>query len=91
MSRQLLLALPLISALAGSALAQSTTVVTILMPQVDQQTIHASVVSAGPTATAYLLECPPGADSLDCGIGTNFRVTEGPSTLEYHMTGGDDL
>lgn len=91
MSRQILLALPVISSLAGSSLAQSTTVVDVLIPQVDQQTIFASVVSVGPDATAYSLACPPDTDSTDCGIGGGFLVTAGPTTAGWHIVLEDSL
>jgi hypothetical protein len=91
MSRQILLALPVIAGLAGSSLAQSTTVVDVLIPQVDQQTILASVVSVGPDATAYSLACPPDTDATDCGIGGGFFVTAGPTTAGWHITIEDSL
>lgn len=86
MSRQILLGLPLISALAGAVSAESTTVVDLILPMVDQQTILASVVTADATATSYVLNCPPDADANDCGIGTGFTVFEGPSTLGWKLS-----
>lgn len=91
MAQRILLALPLLSALAGSSLAQSTTVIDLVIPQVDQQTILASVVSVGPTATEYALSCPTNEDDTECGLGVGFLVKEGPSTMEFHLTSGPEL
>ncbi|KAK4157343.1 hypothetical protein C8A00DRAFT_29771 [Chaetomidium leptoderma] len=71
---------------AGLAAAQSTSVVTILMPMADPQSIEASVVSAGPTATSYHITCPTGFSPGDCGLGDGIDLLYGPSTMAYTMT-----
>ena len=77
-----------VSLLTGAALAQSPPLptVTLILPQIDAQTILAEVLSEGPTATEYFLACPTGEDAVDCGLGHGATVIEGPSTLEWHMT-----
>lgn len=80
----------LLPALAGLSLAATTSVIWIIMPEVEQRTIEASVISVGPTATSYFLACPTGEDSLDCGLGAGIRLLEGPSTMEWHMTVPED-
>lgn len=67
--------------------AQSTSVVEILNPFGDKQTLHASVISAAPTATRYLLKCPSGADSNDCGVPPDgVQIFYGPSTFGYTLS-----
>ncbi|KAL2129513.1 hypothetical protein VTI74DRAFT_7663 [Chaetomium olivicolor] len=76
---------------AGLAAAQSTTIANIFLPMVDAQMIVASVVSAGPTATAYALRCPAGADPNECGLGDeSITVFCGPSTMTYAFSMGDN-
>ncbi|AEO60660.1 hypothetical protein MYCTH_2129788 [Thermothelomyces thermophilus ATCC 42464] len=70
---------------AGLAAAQLS-VVTVVLPQFDQQAIDASVIAAAPTATTYRLNCPPGADSSDCGMPDEFEFVYGPSTFAYTMS-----
>jgi hypothetical protein len=33
--------------------------------------------------TTYLLNCPNGEDSTDCGIPPGFTLVEGPSSMAY--------
>ncbi|KAL2176809.1 uncharacterized protein P884DRAFT_260296 [Thermothelomyces heterothallicus CBS 202.75] len=75
---------------AGLAAAQSS-VVTVLLPQFDQQAIDASVIAAAPTATTYRINCPPGADSSDCGVPDEFEFVYGPSTFAYTMSMGKTM
>jgi hypothetical protein len=39
------------------------------------------------TATTYLISCPPGSDSNNCGYGGGATVIEGPSTLQMVIGG----
>ncbi|KAK4160758.1 hypothetical protein QBC43DRAFT_324900 [Cladorrhinum sp. PSN259] len=70
--------------LAAVTAAQRTTV-TLLLPLGDTQTIFGSVIAANPTATTYSVNCPPGMDSNDCGLGTGLRVISGPKTVSVDM------
>ncbi|KAK4143361.1 uncharacterized protein C8A04DRAFT_37554 [Dichotomopilus funicola] len=71
---------------SGLAAAQSTSVVDILLP-FGEQTLLASVISAAPTATTYLLACPSGADSNDCGVPSEgVEIFYGPSTFGYTLS-----
>lgn len=78
----------LVTALTAStpAFAQSSSVVNLILPAVDAQTIVGSVINAGPTATTYAVSCPSGTDDADCGLGPGLSVVQGPSTLEIHET-----
>ncbi|KAI5459418.1 hypothetical protein BGZ63DRAFT_361906 [Mariannaea sp. PMI_226] len=49
----------------------------LLLPDIfDPQPLVPKVLGAGPAATTYLLNCPPGTDSNDCGT-YNMSVTLG--------------
>ena len=39
------------------------------------------------TATTYLISCPPGTDTNDCGYGAGATVIEGPSTVQMVIGG----
>ncbi|KAL2148482.1 hypothetical protein VTH82DRAFT_2036 [Thermothelomyces myriococcoides] len=73
----------------GLAAAQSS-VVTVLLPQFNPQAIDASVIAAAPTATTYRLNCPPGADSSDCGVPPEYELVYGPSTFGFTVAIEDD-
>ena len=74
----------LVTAFLGMAHAQSTSVVSLIVPFVDKQSLVASVRSVDATATEYLVQCPPDTDSSDCGLGTaGVIIKEGPSTIEF--------
>lgn len=89
--------LPLLAASAGSVLAQSasasssasSSVVDIILPMLEPQTIMGSVVGVDATATTFFLTCPTDAVSLQCGLGKGLEVVEGPEVLEVHMTQAD--
>ncbi|EHK43382.1 uncharacterized protein TrAtP1_001375 [Trichoderma atroviride] len=73
-------------ALASGALAAQSTTVGLLLPYADIQTIDASIIGADSTATTYLVGCPKGEDSSDCGFATSQTITQGPSTWIYTAT-----
>ncbi len=82
------------AALVRPALADPSTVVSLLLPYFDQQTVLGSVIAAGPTATSYFIKCPDATDqqsAQDCGIGTGLTIVQGPSTLEIHLTDSDSV
>lgn len=86
--------LSLLAALAGCSYAAtssasanaSTTVIDILLPMLDSQTVMASIEGVDATATSYFLTCPTSESSLDCGLGSGMEVVEGSSVLEVHYT-----
>lgn len=83
--------LAVMSALAGSALAQSTTVASLYLYGFEGDNLVASVVAAAPEATTYFVGCAPGTDSTECGFGPGLNFIEGPSTLGLHFTEADAL
>ncbi len=49
--------------------------------------LAASVIGESSTATTYLIGCPVGADSTECGLGGQvFTHIEGPKTMHYALT-----
>lgn len=81
-------------ALAGAAAAAaSTTTVSVFLPTFDEQDLEASVIAADSEKTTYLINCPAGTDSNDCGVATGGQtVVYGPKTfaLNYAYEGGDE-
>lgn len=64
----------------------SSLVTSLLLPGYDAQNIVASVIGADATATTYLLNCPPGTDSNDCGT-YNQSLTLGPWASQTPVSG----
>lgn len=81
--------LALAAAGISAVAAQSDNVVSILMPYADSNGMHASIITAAPTATSYWVSCPSGVPSSDCGIVDGMSVVYGPSTWEWTTTAGD--
>lgn len=71
----------------GLSAAQSTTTVSLFLPNTDPQSLVASVIGTDATATTYLISCPPGSDANNCGYGGGATVIEGPSTLQMVIGG----
>lgn len=91
MTQQILL--PMLAALAGCAYAATSTansttstVIDILLPMLDSQTVMASIMGVDATATSYFITCPTSESSVDCGLGSGMEVVEGSSVLEVHYT-----
>ncbi|PYI29927.1 hypothetical protein BP00DRAFT_458217 [Aspergillus indologenus CBS 114.80] len=42
------------------------------------------------TATTYYINCPPGTDGSDCGMGPGLTVIAGPQTTSYLMEEPDE-
>jgi len=64
--------------LAGRSLAQST--VSLYLPGFDPVPLVASIVASDSKATTYAVQCAPGTDSNDCGLGGGILLTQGPAT-----------
>ncbi|KAH8894551.1 hypothetical protein GQ53DRAFT_762636 [Thozetella sp. PMI_491] len=75
-----------LGALFGLSVAQST-VVSLILPAYDAQTIEASVVAVDATATTYFLTCPTGESSNQCGLADGATVVNGPSVLQWDING----
>lgn len=78
----------ILASLLGLAAAQ-TSVVSIPFYILDNQSIEASVVSANPSATTMVINCPNGTDGNDCGLFPEMTLIYGPSTYHIDMGVGD--
>ena len=84
----MLRAAALIATLVALATAQARTVSLFLL-DTDPQTLVASVVSANPSTTEYLVGCPTGVDSTECGYNPPARVKHAGSVYEASITAAD--
>jgi hypothetical protein len=82
---QLLLGL----AAAGLVSAQNT-VTSMLIYGADPQPLVASVIGSDATATTYSINCAPGTDGSDCGMGPGLTVVAGPTTTVLKIDEPDD-
>lgn len=84
----LISSLAAIGALAGPALAQTTSVTSLFLLGLEDNSMVASVISAGPEAVVYSINCSPdtATDANECGIIDGVTWTAGPSILEWHST-----
>lgn len=78
--------LVLASALVVGSVAQSTSVTSLFLYGYEGENIVASVLSVGPEATSYFVNCAPGTDGSDCGFGPGVTFVNGPSTFAAHVT-----
>ncbi|KUI53097.1 hypothetical protein VP1G_00330 [Cytospora mali] len=78
--------LTMASALVATTMAQSTSVTTLFLYGAEGDNIVGSVMSVAPGATTYFVNCAPGTDASDCGLGLGVTVVEGPSTFGMHAT-----
>ncbi|KAL5362681.1 hypothetical protein BJX96DRAFT_154397 [Aspergillus floccosus] len=75
-------------AMAAMVSAKANPVTTMLIYGADPQPLAASVVGNDATATTYSINCPPGTDGSDCGMGPGLTLIAGPKTT-YKMDEGD--
>ncbi|KAJ5908753.1 hypothetical protein N7495_001435 [Penicillium taxi] len=74
-----------ILATLGLATAQ-TSVVSLFIYDIDPQPLVASIIAEGSGTTTFSINCPPGTDGSDCGMGPGLYYTLGPSTIEMSMS-----
>ncbi|KAJ5647649.1 hypothetical protein N7490_004021 [Penicillium lividum] len=79
----------LVLATVGLAAAQ-TSVVSLFIPFADPQPLAASIIGESAGTTTYSINCPPGTDSSDCGMGPGLYMTAGPTTMRYSMSEPDE-
>lgn len=78
-------ALPLLAALAGSAVAAETTTVKILVLG-DESPFVGSVVNVDSSATTFAVQCPSGTPSDECGLPPGgATITQGESTWQWSL------
>ncbi|KAJ9613189.1 hypothetical protein H2200_003130 [Cladophialophora chaetospira] len=74
-------------AFAGVVCAQSSSIISVFLPDTDQQTLVGSLVASDASKTTIAFGCPSGEDSSDCGFGSGLvTATFGSSTLAYTQT-----
>ncbi|KAL4790668.1 hypothetical protein BDV19DRAFT_371858 [Aspergillus venezuelensis] len=74
----------LLPALASLAYAEST-VTSMFMYGADTQPLAASIVGNDATATTYSINCPPGTDGSDCGMGPGLTLIAANPSTTYIM------
>lgn len=67
---------------AGLAASQSTTI-SLLVPNVHPKELVGSVVAVQETFTVYAVSCPGNEDVIECGIPSDFTITNGPTTMAF--------
>lgn len=75
-----------VGALIAPALAQTTSITSLFLYGLEDNTMVASVISVGPEAVVYSINCAFATDANDCGIVDGITWTAGPSTLGWHST-----
>ncbi|CEL08339.1 hypothetical protein ASPCAL11490 [Aspergillus calidoustus] len=73
--------------LGCTSLAVANDIVSLILPNVDQQDLVGEVIGTDGPLTTYLIQCPDGADSNDCGIPPEgLTVTAGDDTFIFDYT-----
>ncbi|KAL2854247.1 hypothetical protein BJY01DRAFT_205752 [Aspergillus pseudoustus] len=75
-------------ALVGcTSLAAANDIVSLILPNVDNQDLVGEVIGTDGSLTTYLINCPKGTDSSDCGIPPEgITVTADDDTFIYEYT-----
>ncbi|KAL2802607.1 hypothetical protein BJX63DRAFT_106067 [Aspergillus granulosus] len=73
--------------LGCTSLAAANDIVSLILPNVDQQELVGEVIGTDGSMTTYLINCPEGADSNDCGVPPEgLTVTADDDTFIYEYT-----
>ncbi|KAJ5773770.1 hypothetical protein N7457_008666 [Penicillium paradoxum] len=73
---------------ATLGLAQDYPVVSLFIPNADPQSLVGAVVQENSATTTYSINCPPGTNSTDCGMGPGMLLTTAATSVEYLISGG---
>ncbi|KAI9686853.1 MAG: hypothetical protein M1822_002606 [Bathelium mastoideum] len=65
--------------------AQTTSHTFFFLDGFDPQPLAASVITAAPSSTEFLLACPSSVSAQDCGIGPAFTITHAPGPDEQDV------
>ncbi|KAL4927343.1 putative GPI anchored protein [Aspergillus undulatus] len=76
----------LFSILASVACGDST-VTSMYIYGADEQPLAASIVGNDATATTYSINCPPGTDATDCGMGSGLTLIAAGHSTTYVWDG----
>ncbi|KIW02785.1 uncharacterized protein PV09_05847 [Verruconis gallopava] len=77
-------------ALLLAAVRAQVSTVSLLLLDTDPQTLVASVISANPSTTTYLVGCPTGTDQNDCGYNPPETVIHAGSVYGASVTAGEE-
>ncbi|OAL40384.1 hypothetical protein AYO20_00120 [Fonsecaea nubica] len=70
-------------AMATAVSAQTSSVVNVLIPGADEQTLMGSLIASDASKTTMAISCPSNADMSECGFGPDaVTITFGPSTFK---------
>ncbi|KAJ5280691.1 hypothetical protein N7478_006063 [Penicillium angulare] len=61
-------------------------IVSLFIPDADPQPLAVSIVGEGAGTTTYSINCPPGTDGSDCGMGAGLWLTAGATTTDYRLS-----
>lgn len=76
-------------ALLGAIASAQTSTVSLLLLDTDPQTLVASVISANPSTTEYLIGCPTGIDANECGYNPAETVKHAGSVYAASLTAAE--
>ncbi|PYI01447.1 hypothetical protein BO78DRAFT_353568 [Aspergillus sclerotiicarbonarius CBS 121057] len=65
---------------ATGLVSAKATVTSMFIYDTDPQPLAASIMGNDATATTYSVNCPPGTDSDECGMGPGMTIIAGPQT-----------
>ncbi|KAL4802948.1 hypothetical protein BDV18DRAFT_47688 [Aspergillus unguis] len=78
-------------ALLGSvSFAAANDIVSLILPLADDQGLNGKVVGTNGAWTTYVIDCPPGTDSLDCGMPSGGLTYTAEPTAFVFEYGYDD-
>jgi hypothetical protein len=80
----------LILAFLGTVANAQTSTVSLFLMDTDLQTLVASVISANPSTTTYLVGCPTGTDQNDCGYNPPETVKHAGSVYGASLTAAEE-
>ncbi|KAJ5583129.1 hypothetical protein N7535_001749 [Penicillium sp. DV-2018c] len=58
-------------------------IVSLWIPDADPQPLAGSIVAENPGTTTYSINCPPGTDSANCGMGPGLFLTTAQHSVEW--------
>ncbi|KAJ5129955.1 uncharacterized protein N7515_005994 [Penicillium bovifimosum] len=76
--------------LASLSLAADDRIISLWIPNTDPQPLAGSIVAEQAGTTTYSINCPPGIDYNNCGMGPGLFLTTAQSSVEYLISEGKD-
>ncbi|KAL3479033.1 hypothetical protein BJX99DRAFT_95839 [Aspergillus californicus] len=73
--------------LGCTSFAVANDIVSLILPNTDQQDLVADIIGTNGAMTTYVVKCVDGADSVDCGMPTDgMTIAAGPTAFEVVYT-----